>query len=469
MFEFTSTSAPFLITGFMAVLLLIGVALRRTVPFFRKTIMPASIIAGLIGFVLINVGIIPIEQSVFETVSFHLLNLSFMSISLATTRKAVDKKEGKNERNVRGGLWLALMWGALISVQIVVAGVIAILFNVIGFKEFHPLYGMLSSHGFAQGPVQALSMAKTWISSISEDYLNDAVQIGLFYAMLGYLSAVLIGVPACNWFFKKNLAALPKAETDEELEKGIYNSNTELVLGKQTTHRASIDTLTFQLALMFGIYFLTYILVSLVDKEHNTMVYSMMFVWAILVANIVIVILRKLKLDHLVDNGVQTSITNFCTDTALVACMMSVTFGVVVKYLLPLLAVSAGVVLVTVFLTWIFAKKTGKYCAERFITVFGIATGTAITGLLLLRVMDSEGKTPVHKELVWWNVFEMLTGCTAVAMAPFAAIWGYDIWLGVNVVISIILLLLTWFVGRSLAKPIDDGIFKTKEDLEGCR
>lgn len=454
MFEFNATTAPFLVTGFMAVLLLAGVILRRVVPFFRKTLLPASIIAGIIGFILINVGIIPIEQSVFETVSFHLLNLSFMSITLATTKKVViPEADQKDEKNVRGGLWLALMWGALISVQIVVAGVVSVLFWKTGWKGFNPLYGMLSAHGFAQGPVQALSMAKTWISSIGGTSLEDAAQIGLFFAMIGYLSAVLIGVPICNRFFKKNLAALPKSGLDTELENGVYKRETELLLGNQTTHRASIDTLTFQWALMLAIYFLTYILVSILDPNHVTMLYSMMFAWVILVANIVVAVLRKLKLDHLVDSGVQTSITNFCTDAALVACMMSVTFGVVIKYLVPLIAVSVVVVAVTIVLTWVLAKRTGKYAAERFIAVYGIATGTAITGLLLLRILDPEGKTPVTKEIVWWNVFQMFTAITVGSLAPFAAIWGWSVWLAMNAVLAFVLLVLTILVGRNIAKP----------------
>ena len=165
-----------------------------------------------------------------------------MSITLASTRKVVNgEQERGKEKNVRGGLWLALLWGALVSVQIVVAGVISAVFWKTGWRHFEPLYGMLSAHGFAQGPVQALSMAKTWISSINGTGLQDAVQVGLFFAMLGYLIALLVGVPICNYFFKKNLAALPKSESDNSLENGIYARDTEIVLGKQTTHRANIE------------------------------------------------------------------------------------------------------------------------------------------------------------------------------------------------------------------------------------
>ena len=449
MFEFNSLTAPFLITGIMASLLIVGVILRRSVPFFRKTLLPASIIAGLIGFILINVGVIPIKQSVFETVSSHLLNLSFMSLTLTSTRK-VAAKAAKSEKTVRGGLWLALMFGALISVQIAAAGIVSLLFIK---TDFDPLYGMLSAHGFAQGPVQALSMAKTWISSIKGKGLNDAAQIGLFFAMIGYLSSVLIGVPICNVFFKKNLVALPKSESDTELEKGLYDRDTEKTLGNQTTHRASIDTLSFQWAFVLFLYFITYILVSIVDPKHETMLYSMMFVVAILVANVAVFILRKIKADHLIDQGVQNSISNFCTDFALVACMMSVTIGVVVKYLVPLFVVSVVVVAVTIALTWVFAKKTGRYAAERFVTVFGISTGTAITGMLLLRILDPDGKTSVTKEFTWWNVFQTFIAMPVGIIAPFAALIDWKIWLLINIGLSAVLLLLTYLLGKNLAAP----------------
>ncbi|MGN0693273.1 MAG: hypothetical protein ACI4K7_13060 [Oscillospiraceae bacterium] len=264
---------------------------------------------------------------------------------------------------------------------------------------------------------------------------------------------MLIGVPICNRFFKKNLAALPRSDTDTELEKGLYDRETELTLGNQTTHRASIDTLTFQWEFMLFIYFFTYILVSIVDPTHSTMLYSMMFAWAILIANLAVAILRKLKADHLIDPGVQNSISNFCTDAALVACMMSVTIGVVIKYLVPLIVVSAAVVAVTIVLTWTLAKRTGKYAAERFITVFGIATGTAITGLLLLRILDPQGKTPVTKEIVWWNVFQMLTATVMGVLSPFAALWGWKVWIGINIVLAIVLLTITILVGKSIAAP----------------
>ena len=133
---------------------------------------------------------------------------------------------------------------------------------------------------------------------------------------------------------------------------------------------------------------------------------------------------------------------------------MSVTIGVVVKYLVPLIVVSVVVVAVTIALTWFFAKKTGRYAAERFVTVFGISTGTAITGMLLLRILDPDGKTSVTKEFTWWNVFQTFIAMPVGIIAPFAALIDWKIWLLINIGLSAVLLLLTYLLGKNIVAPV---------------
>lgn len=347
---------------------------------------------------------------------------------------------------------MAMMWGALISVQIVIGGLVAFVYNKIADGSFSPFYGAINAHGFAQGPVQAIAMAKTWMASPGGDTLPDLVQVGLFFAVVGYLAASLVGVPMCNRFFKKGLTTLPRADVDAELATGIYDRQTEKILGNQSMHRSNVDTLTVQIAIMVATYFVTFLITSIIDPNHETIVYSMMFIWAIIMTNIVKIVLQKLKKDHLIDPGVQTSITNFCTDCALVAVMLSLTIGVIVKYIVPLAIISILCVLVSWAMTYKFAKGTGQYVAERTATVFGIATGTAITGMLLLRVLDPEYETDVANEIVWWNIFQMIAGGVAVGVAPFAMYMGFWPWMGFNVLWGLIMLFAVYRIGKSLKK-----------------
>lgn len=419
----------FIVPGIMAVLLLCSIFLRKQVIFLRRTLIPASIIAGVMGFILINVGIIPIEQKVFEDLAFHIMNLSFMSITLASTRK----EEGSQSKSAfKGGLWLALMWSAIYSMQAFCGGVIGELFGRAGF-DFSGFLGSLNASGFAQGPGQALATGRTWESF----GIGDAAQIGCFYAAVGYLSATLVGVPICNALRKSGRVISDCVGGYEQgMEYGVYTERGK-AMGYQTSHRCNLDTLTTHAAILMSTYLLTYLVVKVIssmisDRSVADNLYNMMFVWGIFAANIVRTFMRKTRCDYLIDREVQTSITNFMTDTLIVACMMSISIQMVSHYIVPIFFVCIVTVALTTVVGFIFAARSGKFYAERFITLFGFATGTAVTGMLLLRMVDSEYKTPVAEEIVWWNILQMLTA-VVMGIAVTAPVIGFWTWMGVNI------------------------------------
>lgn len=423
----------FIVPGIMAVLLLVSIFLRKHVKFLRKTLMPASIIAGVIGFVLINAGIIPVRQKVFEDLAFHIMNLSFMSITLASTRK---EKGDQDKGAFKGGLWLALMWSGLYSLQAFCGGVIGAGFQAAG-TDFSGFLGSLNASGFAQGPGQALAVGRTWESF----HIVDAAQVGCFYAAIGYLSATLAGVPICNALRKRKVIVDSGGEYGKEMEDGVYTEPGKIA-GYQTSHRCNVDTLTTHIAILMGTYLLTYLVVKLLcsfieDQSVADNLYNMMFIWGIFAANVVRVFMRKTKCDYLIDRELQTGITNFMTDTLIIACMMSISVQMIFRYMLPILVVCVVTVTLTAVVGYALAKRSGKYYAERFMALFGFATGTAVTGMLLLRMADSEYKTSVAEEIVWWNILQMLTA-VVMGIAVTAPAIGFWVWMGINALTMIL-------------------------------
>ncbi len=186
-----------------------------------------------------------------------------------------------------------------------------------------------------------------------------------------------------------------------------------------------------------GTYLLTYLVVKAIcsvisDKSVADNLYNMMFVWGIFAANIVRAFMRKTRCDYLIDRELQTSITNFMTDTLIVACMMSISIQMITHYMIPIILVCIVTVAVTAIVGFMFAVRSGEYYVERFMALFGFATGTAVTGMLLLRMVDSEYKTLVAEEIVWWNILQMLTAVVMgiAVMAPLIGFWS---WMGINV------------------------------------
>lgn len=209
-------------------------------------------------------------------------------------------------------------------------------------------------------------------------------------------------------------------------------------MGCQTSHRCNVDTLTTHISILMGTYLLTYLVVRMLcsvitDQSLADNLYNMMFIWGIFSANIVRVFMRRSKCDYLIDRELQTSITNFMTDTLIIACMMSISVQMIFQYMLPIAVVCVVVVALTAVVGYRLAKRSGQYYAERFMALFGFATGTAVTGMLLLRMADSEYRTSVAAEVVWWNILQMLTA-VVMGIAVTAPAIGFWTWMGINVV-----------------------------------
>lgn len=417
----------FLVPGILAGLILVGVVLRAIIPIFKKILLPSCMIGGIIGFILINTGVIKIDHEVFREITYHLFTISFISITLSSVRK---QKAKAHNLNFWGGLWLAVLFAMMVSLQGVIGGGIGALFKSIGIGNFDAQYGALITHGYAQGPGQALSIGTIWESF----GMADGAQIGLFYAAMGYLTAIIVGMPLANYFIKKKMTAVSHSHGDNQLLSGLLNPDEQRELGVQTTHHTNIDTFTLHIATLLSTYLLTYLLVTAVctyiipDPQVANILYSMMFVWGVLVANIVKFVFRLIKKDYLINRKVQGSITGVIIDFLMISAMMSISFAVISKYIGPLLITCLLVTTISIIVCWFFAKRTGKYGPERMMVILGIITGTAATGMLMLRVVDPYFETPVSEELVWWNILNNFSAIVLL-LAPTAPVIGISKWI----------------------------------------
>ena len=73
-------------------MLVVGAALRRRIGWLRKGLVPASIIGGVIGLVLVTVGAFPgYAPKDFVAITFHFFTLSFMALPVIPELKLTDK------------------------------------------------------------------------------------------------------------------------------------------------------------------------------------------------------------------------------------------------------------------------------------------------------------------------------------------------------------------------------------------
>ena len=180
----------------IGLMLVLGVILRAKIKIFQNFLIPAAIIGGLIGFILVHTGILPFESKQFINFSMHAFIISFMSLCL--TNKADDAPEVSKKEYLRGGLWMSFVWAGSFGLQAIVGGLLIIAYNTITGNSLSDLFGFIATHGFTQGPGQGLSYGKIWASLGAS---ADLPIVGLIYANIGFFFAFYLGID--KLFFHK--------------------------------------------------------------------------------------------------------------------------------------------------------------------------------------------------------------------------------------------------------------------------
>jgi ESS family glutamate:Na+ symporter len=423
--------------GWISILLIAGVILRAKIGFFQKFLFPAAIIGGLAGFVLKSLGVIAISHDTFVLFAIHLFTISFISIGLTGTGRKKSAGPGASKSVVRGMFWMACVYVAAISIQALSGGIVIYLTNATASPSMYPGLGMLVGTGFAQGAGQTVALASVWENSFQ---IQNAVSVGLTFAAVGYLIASLIGVPLANWGVRKKVIADPGVRISRPVLSGLFLQKEQKSAGKLVTHSGNIDGLALQLALVMAVYFLTYYeclaIKSVLPKTLQGLAFGLMFLWGIFTAILVRAIIDRLGILRFIDTSLQRRITGVSVDYMVVATMVGVEVAAITNHLAPLLLVCIIAGVLTTLLIVYFGRRLPEYGFERMLAIFGTATGTGASGLMLLRIVDPDFKTPAAAELGLYNAFSIVLMPILVVAYPlpsmnplilYACLTGYVI------------------------------------------
>ena len=106
-----------------------------------------------------------------------------------------------------------------------------------------------------------------------------------------------------------------------------------------------------------------------------------------------------------------------------------------------LMAVIGGVV-TFVYLLWMCMKLYPNYVYEGFFSMFGMLTGTISSGVLLLREIDPDLRTPASNNLVTGSSYGIIFGAPVLLLVSFAPKSESSVWMAVGLVIAYLALLL---------------------------
>ena len=75
--------------GLLSVFILSGLILRAKIRFFQKYLIPSSLIGGFAGLLILNTFPLTLNIEMFETITYHLFSVSFISVGLTAFAGAV--------------------------------------------------------------------------------------------------------------------------------------------------------------------------------------------------------------------------------------------------------------------------------------------------------------------------------------------------------------------------------------------
>lgn len=408
--------------GLSSIMLCLGTFLRAKVPAMRRMLVPSSVIAGIVGFVFLNIlSALEIDFGVgsemYTEIVNNLFTISFISISLTDTS---EKKADGAQHIMRGALGMGTVWCLLYALQPLVGmGIASVLENFSGMDN---AYGTLVPFAFAQGPGQAAAFGK-----IYESYgYENAEMVAVTFAAIGFCAAFLVGIPFAKKGIKKGIAK-NCGKIEEHILRGYFRKEEQTdYMVKDTTCSSNIETLTFHFAVIGVCYMLAVGIskvFSLLPGFLGSSMSGLMFMNGMYAAYIVKWIMKKLNLDFLKENTLQNKITGWTADYLVVCSFMAVEVKVLGEWIVPIIIISIFITILTAVVCFYFGKRFGgSNDFERTLGLYGTCTGTVPSGISLVRIVDPEFKTSTPVELGMMNLVMLL--CTPVYILLLATAAG---------------------------------------------
>lgn len=423
-----------LIIAVLLLSLLLASTLKRFIPALEKSLIPSSVLGGIIlliistityfaaGDYLFNLGAFsPSESSdvyngmeVLELITYHCLGLGFVAMGMRSSKKKFTKHRAGEVFDSGIITVNTYLLQAMFGIAITMIAVAA--FNVSGLID---AAGILLAFGFGQGTGQALNYGV-----IYEGYgLEGGGNFGLTIAALGFLVACIVGVIYMNVLRRKGVIKLSKEEKRAELSD--YEDENEIPVV------ASMDKFTVQFAIVIIIYTISYLIMAglsaLLPSLENTLFGFNFLIGTLLTVPVKAVInklqSKKIIKQQIVNNFMMNRIGGFAFDLMIVSGVAAIQLPLLKDHwgvLLILAVVGALVTFVYVYLT---SKTLFKgYVHEQFLAMFGMLTGTASTGIILLREIDGSYRSPASENLVYQSLPAIVFGFPIMFLATYACL-----------------------------------------------
>jgi ESS family glutamate:Na+ symporter len=410
----------------LLVSLLAANALKRVFRFLEASLIPTSVLAGALLLLASEAVRILTGTEIFETwffnhngiemlelLTYHMLGLGFV----ASTFKSAGGKLGRKRTTEIFDTGVTTVSNYLI--QGVLGLIISLIAAAVMTKGFFPAAGVLLPFGYGQGTGQAMNYGNIYETQYG---FAGGKSFGLTIAALGFLSASIGGVIHLN-ILRRQGKIKPRQTEEGQLRSEQVQAANEIPM------MDSIDKMTIQVAFVASAYLLAYLLMlglGALLPGMKAVVYGFNFLLGVLAATLVKTTLRLLKKAGVVkrdyvNSFLMTRVSNFCFDLMVVAGIAAIRLGILQDYWGVILIMGVLGAVLTYFYNRLVSRKLfPAYEQEQFLMMYGMLTGTASTGTILLREIDSDFRTPAADNMVYQNFPAIVFGFPMMLLATLA-------------------------------------------------
>ena len=401
--------------------------IKKAVPFLQASLIPTSVLGGGILIVVAGVykaitGDIMFDTPFFggngtaklEILTYHTLALGFIASAFKSSKGVLTKKRTEEIFNTGVTTVSTYLLQAVLGFGISMLACLVV-------KDFFPAAGVLLPFGYGQGTGQAMNYGGIYENQFGFD---GGKSFGLTIAALGFISASIGGVIHLNILRKKGVIEARKSDEGAITAEQIQSEN-------EIPMQESMDKMTVQIALIAVAYMLTYLLMFLLGLAlpgMKSVIYGFNFLLGVLAATLVKATLGFLKKKNIVkkeytNDFLMTRASNLFFDIMVVAGIAAIRLSALEKYWGIILIMGVVGLVSTYAYNLLVAKKLFKdYPQEQFLAMYGMLTGTASTGVILLREIDGDFKTPAADNLVYQNFPAIVFGFPMMLLATLAPV-----------------------------------------------
>ena len=395
--------------------------LRRTIGPLRKSLIPSAVIGGFI-LLLANflyqkiTGYALFAKLDMELFTYHCLGLGFIALALKSNDRQNSNTNGKDIFNT--GVTVV----ATYLIQAVVG--LGLTFGLSYLINNWANSGLLLPMGYGQGPGQAYNWGNIYETSTSYPAFENGASFGLTIAAMGFIAASIGGVIHLQIMKKKG-----------RVKNELFADQAEPITAMQVCEKGeiplteSLDKLTVQCGLIFLTYMLTFGAMYLLSigcdalggffvNTVKPLIWGFNFLFGSIMSMLVKTIIRVLKKKGIMKREYRnpfllSRISGTMFDLMVVASIAAINLSAFrhSEFVVPLILLSiAGGVASFFYVRTVSSRIFPDYRDEAFLSLYGMLTGTASTGVILLREIDPNFDTPASDNLIYQQLWAIVFG-----------------------------------------------------------